>query len=119
MGPWSKIPFILFIGGDPVIEGSVQLAKDLYWGGNFEEFVLKYKAGQLNLDHFRFFIGYSGWSSGQLEEELSEKTWIICEDIDAEAIFTSSPDDLWRVALRNMGGDFQVLANYPIDPRLN
>ncbi|AWW28709.1 YqgE/AlgH family protein [Echinicola strongylocentroti] len=118
-GPVEQNTLHFIYWGEPVVEGSIELAKDLYWGGNFEEFVAKYKAGHIDLENFRFFIGYSGWSSGQLESELAEKTWIICDDIDAESIFTSSPDDLWRVALRNMGGDFQVLANYPIDPRLN
>jgi putative transcriptional regulator len=54
-----------------------------------------------------------------LETELEEKTWIICEKSETESIFKSSPEELWRVILKKMGGEYQVLANYPIDPRLN
>ncbi|MBD8489315.1 YqgE/AlgH family protein [Echinicola sp. CAU 1574] len=118
-GPVEQNTLHFIYKGSPMIEGSIELAKDLYWGGDFDELVMKYKTGQIDLNNFRFFIGYSGWSEGQLESELTENTWIVCERVDSQAIFEASPDDLWRVALRNMGGDFQVLANYPIDPRLN
>ncbi|MDN3670892.1 YqgE/AlgH family protein [Echinicola jeungdonensis] len=118
-GPVEQNTLHFIYKGEEAIEGSIQLGTDLWWGGNFEELVIKYKAGKIDLNNFRFFIGYSGWSEGQLEDELTEKTWILCDNIDSNAIFESPPDDLWRVILRQMGGDFQVLANYPIDPRLN
>lgn len=118
-GPVEQNTLHFIYWGDPVLHGSVALAEDLWWGGDFDEFVQKFKKGMLDLKNFRFFIGYSGWSEGQLEEELSSNTWIVCDSTYAENIFRSSPDDLWRVLLKNMGGDFQVLANYPIDPRLN
>ncbi|UCS92657.1 YqgE/AlgH family protein [Echinicola marina] len=118
-GPVEQNTLHFIYKGRALLEGSIKLGEELYWGGNFEELVSKYKAGEVDLEGFRFFIGYSGWSEGQLEDELNEKTWILCDHADAKTIFDSSPDELWRVALRNMGGDFQVLANYPIDPRLN
>jgi putative transcriptional regulator len=31
---------------------------------------------KLILIRFDFFLGYSGWSNGQLNEELKEKTWL-------------------------------------------
>src|SRR5690606_35653722 len=104
---------------EAVLNGSVPLAENLWWGGDFDEFVDKFKNGTLELNNFRFFIGYSGWSEGQLDEELTANTWIVCENIYSKNIFYSAPDDLWRILLKNMGGEFQVLANYPIDPRLN
>ncbi|MFN3568325.1 MAG: YqgE/AlgH family protein, partial [Caldimicrobium sp.] len=48
-----------------------------------------------------------------------QQTWIICEKIDTENIFDSSPEELWKHILKNMGGEYQLMANYPIDPRLN
>ena len=67
-----------------------------------------------NDGNIRFFIGYSGWTEGQLDEELEDKTWIICEKIDPENIFNNSPVELWRNILKNMGGEFKVIANFPL-----
>ncbi|HEX9955639.1 MAG TPA: YqgE/AlgH family protein, partial [Fibrella sp.] len=66
----------------------------------------------------RFFIGYSGWESGQLTKELDEKTWIISQT-DADFLFSTPADNLWRDILKRMGGQYKVLSNYPVDPRLN
>jgi putative transcriptional regulator len=34
-------------------------------------------------------------------------------------VFTLASDAFWRDILREKGGRFKVLANYPVDPRLN
>jgi putative transcriptional regulator len=101
------------------IEGSVSVGEKLWWGGDFDTLIQEIKTGKMDLDLIRFFIGYSGWDGGQLEAELIENTWIICKQkIDRQSLeFTS--EELWKNLLKNMGGEFRVLANYPIDPRLN
>lgn len=118
-GPVEQNTLHFIYYGDKQLEGSVSLGNHLWWGGSFEEFVEKHEIGLVDLSDYRFFIGYSGWTNGQLDEELSENNWIVCNNVHTKSIFSSEADDLWRVILKNMGGDFQVLANYPIDPRLN
>jgi putative transcriptional regulator len=71
------------------------------------------------LDEVRFFIGYSGWSPGQLATELLEPSWIVSSDSLTQELLKKSPDQLWRALMKSMGGDFEIQANYPIDPRLN
>lgn len=118
-GPVEQNTLHYIYYGNQHIKGSISLGKNLWWGGDFLELKQKIIANELDLENFRFFLGYSGWSEGQLKEELDADTWIICQLEDSEKIFTSSPDELWKIILKNMGGDFQQLANYPIDPRLN
>ncbi len=65
-----------------------------------------------------FFLGYSGWGEGQLQNELENKSWIVGQATSDE-IFEIQPEVFWRSILRNMGGKYKVLSNYPIDPRLN
>ncbi|EOZ98980.1 hypothetical protein A33Q_0835 [Indibacter alkaliphilus LW1] len=113
----NTLHFIYF--GEKLSEQSIELAKDLWWGGNFDEIVEQINIGKLDKEKIRFFIGYSGWAIGQLDLELQENTWIVCDELISENIFTSSPEDLWKIILRNMGGEYQLMANYPIDPRLN
>jgi putative transcriptional regulator len=47
----------------------------------------------------RFFAGYSGWASGQLEAEIERGDWLIAQ-ADAEAIFRRDTSALWQDMLR-------------------
>ena len=49
-------------------------------------------------------LGYAGWGPGQLEEEIGQNGWLIC-DASAELIFTTSDGDKWRAALAALGVD--------------
>jgi putative transcriptional regulator len=118
-GPVEQNTLHFIYRGEQQLADSVALGEQLWWGGDFKELVGKNKLGLIDTADFRFFLGYSGWENGQLKEELIDNTWIVCDNSHAKNIFKVAPDDLWRVILKNMGGDFQVLANYPIDPRLN
>jgi putative transcriptional regulator len=37
------------------------------------------RKGVIDLSRIRFYIGYSGWSEGQLTEELNQKSWLTLE----------------------------------------
>lgn len=113
----NTLHFIYF--GEKVLEESIMIGDKLWWGGDFEALVENLKKGTLSAESVRFFLGYSGWGPGQLSDELSDKTWIICEEKINEEILDNSPEELWKVLLKNMGGEFKVIANYPLDPRLN
>ncbi|MEO6123366.1 MAG: YqgE/AlgH family protein [Ilumatobacteraceae bacterium] len=67
-----------------------------------------------SLQHLRVFRGYSGWGPGQLEDEISEGSWlaIACEASD---LFTPNPLGLWRNVLRRSGGREALLADAPDD----
>lgn len=113
----NTLHFIYF--GEKLLEDSISLGNRLWWGGDFGELIENLREGTIKTEHVKFFIGYSGWALGQLDNELEENTWIVCEPSDYSAIFDESPDEMWRMILKTMGGQFQQMANYPIDPRLN
>jgi putative transcriptional regulator len=113
----NTLHFIYF--GENLLPGSVSLGENIWWGGEFQELVEKLKLGILSADKVFFYIGYSGWGPNQLEEELEGNTWIICREKIDEPTLQNTPEDLWKVLLKNMGGEFKVMANYPLDPRLN
>lgn len=109
-----------FIHREPgKLEGGLNMGNDLYWGGNFEELLLLMEAGAIEMENFKFFVGYSGWGKGQLEEELAQNAWIVYKAATAEDVFDTQPDTLWRECLKRMGGKYKVISNYPTDPRLN
>jgi len=101
-----------------LLEDAIDLGSGLFWSGNFEQLRQLINAGTVKETDIRFFVGYSGWSEGQLEGELAQNAWIISH-ADADFIFDTPSDQFWRGMLRRMGGQYRVLSHYPVDPRLN
>ncbi|MFZ4763315.1 MAG: YqgE/AlgH family protein [Roseimicrobium sp.] len=66
----------------------------------------------------RGFVGYSGWSEGQLEGELEQKSWITCRPL-ASVVTAQEPAALWDTILADLGPYYQLLARMPADPSLN
>ncbi|MDR7130207.1 putative transcriptional regulator [Algoriphagus sp. 4150] len=118
-GPVEQNTLHFIYVGEVALEGSVSLGQNVWWGGNYDSLVEKLKLGLIDSDSVRFFLGYSGWGAEQLDDELSDKTWIICRENLDEQTFNFTPEELWKNLLKNMGGEFKVIANYPLDPRLN
>jgi putative transcriptional regulator len=100
------------------ISGATQVSPTFYWGGNIEETVRLVKIGVLKDHQIRFFVGYSGWSKGQLDAELNAKTWIHLKKYQ-ENLFEIDPSNMWREILKNQEGELKIMANYPLDPRMN
>jgi putative transcriptional regulator len=65
----------------------------------------------------RAFLGYSGWSAGQLETELSRFDWALSPF--AQPYGKQAPQNLWRTLLNNVRPEWLVLADIPEDPSLN
>jgi len=108
-----------FLHRNSQIENAVKIRDDIFWGGDFESLLTKLDTSSLKAGDVRFYLGYSGWGPGQLESELEEDSWIICDYVTDELLFDTSPEVIWRKALDSMGGRFSVYSNYPVDPRLN
>ncbi|MBY5950222.1 YqgE/AlgH family protein [Algoriphagus sp. NF] len=118
-GPVEQNTLHFVYVGEKKIEGSIKIGEQLWWGGDFQELVEALRLGLIQVETIRFFLGYSGWAPDQLQEELSENVWIICQSEINPDTLANTPEELWRSLLKNMGGEFKVIANYPPDPRLN
>jgi len=66
----------------------------------------------------RVFVGYAGWSAGQLESELEEESWLVLP-AEADDLFSDDPGGLWSAVLRRQGGPYALLSLMPPDPSLN
>lgn len=53
---------------------------------------------------FRFLLGYAGWGSGQLAQEIMRNDWLTAPVRD-DLVFGESPDDVWAAALASVGID--------------
>ena len=95
------------------------ISDTINWGGNYELAIERLANGKATKNDFIFFVGYSGWSAGQLEEEIGRNSWIVFPDANEQLVFNTSLNKLWKEVLYEMGGRYSVFANYPSDPRLN
>ncbi|GAB3017873.1 YqgE/AlgH family protein [Niabella terrae] len=102
----EKIP-----GGREVLEG-------VFWGGAFEDLIHLIVTGMADVGKIRFFQGYSGWGPDQLGEEMEEKAWIVAKALPGY-LFAADEKQLWREVLKALGGDYNLILNAPLDPRMN
>jgi putative transcriptional regulator len=120
LGPLASVP--LYSGG-PVKTDQLVLAA---WQTRDDGFRLHFgiepdKALQLMAEegtHVRGFLGYSGWSAGQLEKEMKQQTWIVA-DVPEDLLTHSQDDSLWRTVLSREGAEWRLLAGEPDNPELN
>jgi putative transcriptional regulator len=100
------------------IPGSVKVTDTIYWGGDFN--VIKELINQDKLDRrsIKFFVGYSGWSPGQLENEISEKSWIV-STIPDETIMSYKIDNIWKETMESLGDVYKTWSNFPQNPSFN
>jgi putative transcriptional regulator len=99
-------------------EGGLALSEDWKWGGSFETILELARQSRLREAEMRFFVGYSGWAPGQLEDEIQQDVWVEGPKFYPE-ILKMNPKSMWRLILRSMGGDYAIMANHPENPDLN
>lgn len=101
-----------------LVPGGQEVIKGVYWGGDFDKMVELIRTGGIDTGKIRFYIGYSGWGGGQLDNELKEKSWLTVK-ATRKLIFHRQYQEIWKDALKQLGGDYEMMINFPIDPQLN
>ena len=112
----DSVYFIHSLGD--AIPGSIHIKENLYWGGDFDTLKMQIKLGLVNSQQVRFFLGYSGWEAGQLEEEIKENSWLVTDVPQAE-LMTIDENSMWAESVRAMGGKYKMWENFPENPLMN
>ena len=66
-----------------------------------------------------FFLGYSGWSKNQLEDELKQNAWLVSDIIDTNDIMDVNNDTIWQDYMNKQGGKYKAFSHFPENPHLN
>jgi putative transcriptional regulator len=120
MGPLSPTP--IFTGG-PVSTDQLILAA---WQSREDAFQLHFgidpeKAVQMLAEkstRLRAYLGYSGWSAGQLENELKSGTWVVASP-PVDLFDRPMQEALWRSLISEEGEEWKLLADEPEEPGKN
>jgi putative transcriptional regulator len=120
LGPLAPTP--IFTGGpvqpDQLILAAWQTHEDsfqLHFGIDPERAIEMLKDEETRL---RAYLGYSGWSKGQLEEELKGGAWIVASP-PADLFERPMQEGLWRTLLSEEGDEWRLLVDEPDEPGKN
>lgn len=100
------------------LPGSIQVLGDLYWGGDFNILKEQILTGNIQPSDIHFFLGYSGWDGGQLENELKEDSWLVT-DVEEAAVMREFDDVSWTAFVKKAGSRYSIWENFPANPTLN
>lgn len=112
----SNIYFLHSLGD--LIPNSNFVSEGLYWGGDIEVVNSLIANKIINKNNIRFFLGYSGWSSNQLTEELKTNSWAVVKYPTSD-IFNIDPSEMWSKMVNLLGENYSFWNKMPIDPNQN
>jgi len=102
-----------------LIPDSVEISNGIFWGGDFETIIELLNEKRLSNDQIRFFLGYSGWASEQLEQELEVQSWVVVPNTYRDKILCKGNDNFWKEKMIEFGGDYLIWSNAPENPNYN
>lgn len=97
------------------LPGSVEIADGIYMGGDYDLLMEQINDKTIDEKKVRFFLGYSGWTGGQLDEEISRNNWIVAPVINPLEIMDTSIDNIWQKLMKREGKKFDILSRAPLD----
>ncbi len=126
--PLATFPFF---GGGPVetnnmffihtlsyLPETVLIKDGICWQGEYESLIEAIAEGAFHSENGRLLVGYTGWSEGQLQEELENEDWMVYNG-PIDFLLKAEPSQLWKDLLQTMGPYYKMVSNFPSDPSLN
>lgn len=98
---------------------SMEVAPGIFVGADLDKIISYIEDGGEVEGRMRFFIGYCGWSPGQLAAEISGNTWAVNTFAGGENLLKGLGDDYWRREVADLGEDYRSWLIVPTDPSLN
>ena len=100
------------------LPGALPVSNGLYLNGDFDEIKKYILQGNKISECIRFFLGYSGWDSELLSNEIRENTWLVSEE-EKSYLMKNNIKDMWRKALEKLGSKYETWSRFPQVPTLN
>jgi len=118
-GPVSNdtLYFVHTIGNK--VPDAVPLGKKVFWGGDFSYVADLIENKLIDVSQLKFFVGYAGWGSGQLDEELRAHSWVVGNEAPSFIFNDVDCNEAWKTKMDAMGNKYSVWANFPQTPSMN
>jgi len=115
-GPLDKENlYFLHTLGDK-IDNAILIKNDIYIGGDFQKLSELLSSDKKLVNKVRFFVGYSSWSVGQLENEMQENSWVSVKLQSKKDLFENKLKVTWNKYMKAQGGKFKIISDFTINP---
>jgi putative transcriptional regulator len=102
-----------------LIPDSIEISFGIYWGGDFNKVAELIKDNTIQENDIKFFLGYSGWDSSQLESELKSNSWVVSDNVYKKNIIEKDYESFWKEKMLEFGGEYSIWSNAPENPSYN
>ena len=110
--------FLLHTLGD-TLGSCAEVLPGVYVGADLDKIIDYIDNGGEVDSKLRFFLGYCGWSPGQLAGEINGKTWAVNALPKCDNLLKGDGVEFWRREVRDLGEDYRGWLLVPLDPSLN
>jgi len=114
----NQLFFLHSLGAD-IIPGSIPVTPELFFGGDFDVIKMYLAAGEPVEGKMKFMVGYSGWTVGQLSNEVKRHDWAVLKGAEAGLMMNPNGEVIWNKAVAHFGKQYQLWDSWPDDVSMN
>ena len=98
---------------------NIEVLPGIYVGADLDKIIDYIDNGGEADGNLRFFLGYCGWSPGQLKAEINGKTWAVNALPQTPNLLSGSGLDYWNREVKDLGEEYRGWLVVPLDPSMN
>lgn len=113
-----KRMFLLHTLGER-LGSNTEVLPGIYVGADLDKIIDYINDGGIVDGNLRFFLGYCGWSPGQLAGEINSNTWAVNALPQTSNLLKGEGVDFWSREVKDLGDEYRSWLVVPTDPSLN
>lgn len=91
-----------------LLDDAIEVLPNLYWGGDFDQLKEAIEAQLILPEDIRFYVGFAGWESGQLQAEQEQASWLTVP-AQVKDVLNDNWASLWKDILIEDGGTYEAI----------
>lgn len=111
--------FFIHTLGESVVPQTIPISNGLCFDGDFGSIKQYILNGNPVEGRIKFFLGYSGWTEGQLGMEIKENSWLVSREAQNQGVLLADGEAFWKSSLELLGKKYRTWTKFPKDPHMN
>jgi len=110
--------FFIHLLDDKIVPDGEKVFENLCFDGDFEALKRYIANGGTVEGKVKFFMGYSGWTENQLNEEIIQDSWLVGKT-SSTSMMLADGESFWNDSMDLLGSPYAIWKNYPKNPDWN